>query len=293
MGSTPCSGSFILPLDCNIFQQGSVSINSRVLDTTEKLQRYIASLVKPCITQTDLKLIISTKNSRLPLEARTLLEVIQSAVEFKISARLHEKVTLVVDYLRDGKLAGETTLFADVNDTFGMIRHRVSSVFHATDTVLYTSTMILEDKLSLFECGILEDIRLFMMPACEPTISLTACCPNLSAWRLLKSGMNLEGICQNSSCPAYSQRVVVPLGFGTFNIAEEMISHHECPICNEVVSSFSNLGFYNCSAKFDSSKGSAIRADGIECSNQTYSRTKVERWRSAVVAVTHRKLYSV
>lgn len=289
MGGTSTTGNHSLTLDCNLFELSSVTVNHRAIRSTNELSSFIMPHLKPNVASPNLKLIISTERSRLPLDIETLLKLIQSDAKFIISAREHGKLTLVIEYLSEGRYVEEVTMFADPDETVDEIRHKANAIFNVSDTVLYTSTMVLEGMLSLMECGILEDIRLYMMPSSEPTISLTSSCKNLSAWRLLKSGMNLEGICQNSSCPAYSQRVVVPLGFGTFNIAEELLSHHECPICIEVISQFSNLGFYNCSAKFENRKGTSIKADGIECSSHTYTKTKVEKWSSAVVSVTPRK----
>jgi hypothetical protein len=290
MGSTACSGCLSLPLDVNIFQQGSYPVNPDKLESNEEFICSIMSFCKPDLVSPTLTFIIATDRSRVPLELSSLKKLLKSKTPVTISARESGKLTVVVDYLNEGRFIGETTMFEVPDENVSTLISKLNTKFRTRDTVLYTNSMLLEGNLTLAECGILEDVRLFFMPKSEPTITLSLNCPKINAWRILKSGMNLEGQCKNSACPAYSQRVVIPLGFGTFNIAEEMLSNYECPICNEVIGQFSNLGFFNCSANFDSQSEQSIRADGIECSSHSYTKTKVEKWRSAVVTVRPRKL---
>jgi hypothetical protein len=290
MGSVSSSGCLSLPLDINIFQRGSFSVNPRKLKSNEEFISNIMSLCKPDLASPTLKFIIATDRSRVPLELSSLKKLLKSNTAVTISARESGKLTVVVEYLNEGRFIGEATMFEVPEENVSSLVSRLNTKFRTRDTVLYTNTMLLEGNLSLAECGILEDVRLYFMPKSEPTITLSIACPKINAWRILRSGMNLEGQCKNSACPAYSQRVVIPLGFGTFNIAEEMLSNYECPICNEVIGQFSNLGFFNCSANFDSQQDQSIRADGIECSSHSYTKTKVEKWRSAVVTVKPRKV---
>jgi hypothetical protein len=70
------------------------------------------------------------------------------------------------------------------------------------------------------------------------------------AWRECDRGLNLEGICSNSSCSAYKQLVIVPFREHPFNLYEHTL---KCPLCQHKVVALT-CGFYNCEWKFEGTK---------------------------------------
>ncbi len=57
-----------------------------------------------------------------------------------------------------------------------------------------------------------------------------------SPWRLIRKGLNIEGLCENFHCSAYNQMVVINLGFGEFDFARIILERkNKCPICREKI----------------------------------------------------------
>ena len=54
-------------------------------------------------------------------------------------------------------------------------------------------------------------------------------------WRIATFGLCLEGKCDNKSCEAYKQQVIVPIGFGKFDLLKDPFDKSKCPICREYV----------------------------------------------------------
>jgi len=61
--------------------------------------------------------------------------------------------------------------------------------------------------------------------------------PSAPAWRICDRGLNLEGKCTSSHCPAYGQMVIMKMGTGlTFDVIKEASSATTvCPCCAQFV----------------------------------------------------------
>lgn len=62
-------------------------------------------------------------------------------------------------------------------------------------------------------------------------------------WRMINRGLNFEGICMNSKCAAYKNKVWIQKKFGKFNIAMEVYKS-PCPICKKFCEKVENMGLY-------------------------------------------------
>ena len=62
-------------------------------------------------------------------------------------------------------------------------------------------------------------------------------------WRTINIGLNFEGICVNSKCKAFKDKVWIQKHFGKFNIAME-IYKSPCPMCNQFCQNVQNIGLY-------------------------------------------------
>ncbi len=73
-------------------------------------------------------------------------------------------------------------------------------------------------------------------------------------WRVVDLGFNLEGICDNKDCEAYSQKVINiandgkgSKGYGKFNLIIYLNQEQFlCPICKEYIFAITNFYFRNC-----------------------------------------------
>ena len=72
-------------------------------------------------------------------------------------------------------------------------------------------------------------------------------CNLLAIWKYKYPGLIIEGLCMNSNCQAYRQRVSISKGFGVFEILGEVCQSQECPICTETVSKVVSVGLAWCS----------------------------------------------
>jgi hypothetical protein len=70
-------------------------------------------------------------------------------------------------------------------------------------------------------------------------------------WKVKKTGLVLEGFCHNDRCMAFKQRVSIVLGYGEFNMVQEMtqLQKHVCPVCQVAMSRLHHFGFVNCTYK--------------------------------------------
>ncbi|KAJ3071488.1 hypothetical protein HDU99_002404, partial [Rhizoclosmatium hyalinum] len=67
-------------------------------------------------------------------------------------------------------------------------------------------------------------------------------------WRVVSTGLNLEGVCTNKSCNAFGDLVIAPQGLGVFDL--EMDAHRvQCPECDKRVVP-KKCGFYDCEYAF-------------------------------------------
>jgi ubiquitin len=97
-------------------------------------------------------------------------------------------------------------------------------------------------------------------------------------WRVAHSGLNVEGVCTNSSCKAFNCHVIMPKKFGTFDL---IIDAHtcRCPMCNQFVAP-KTCAFSNCQWKWagiqvlDQSKPPIHRSGDWKRADESYHRFK-------------------
>jgi hypothetical protein len=97
-------------------------------------------------------------------------------------------------------------------------------------------------------------------------------------WRIACAGLNVEGICTNSSCKAFNRNVIVCKDFGTFDL---IIDAHtcKCPICKDFVAPMT-CAFSNCKWKWsgiqvvDPSKPPVHRSGDWKDADDKYHRFK-------------------
>ena len=63
-------------------------------------------------------------------------------------------------------------------------------------------------------------------------------------WRYATSGLNIEGVCKNSSCKAYKKQVICKIGYGAFDLISDK-GGCKCPICKVLIDPIT-CGFTNC-----------------------------------------------
>lgn len=90
-------------------------------------------------------------------------------------------------------------------------------------------------------------------------------------WQRAGRGLCLEGICENGSCQAYEQRVVMTIGYKKFDIvAGPSESTTKCPSCLRYVEP-QTCGLNNCWWRWSGIKQNSQGKAPIECSdNWTY-----------------------
>ena len=71
-------------------------------------------------------------------------------------------------------------------------------------------------------------------------------------WRICGRGLNIEGVCNSSSCRAYKRQVIHTIGFGVFDLISDNFIL-ECPICKKHVKPVT-CGFVKCNYTFDDVK---------------------------------------
>lgn len=74
----------------------------------------------------------------------------------------------------------------------------------------------------------------------------------VALWKYKTPGFIIEGLCMNSDCQAYRQRVCIEKGFGQFDISHEFGNLQDCPSCGATVSTVVSMGVAWCkySAEF-------------------------------------------
>ncbi|CAF1493777.1 unnamed protein product [Rotaria sordida] len=68
-------------------------------------------------------------------------------------------------------------------------------------------------------------------------------------WRQARSGKCLEGKCTKSGCEAYDQKVIIPIGYGLFDLLRDSDAASKCPMCEEYVEPITAL-FNDCWWKY-------------------------------------------
>ena len=71
-------------------------------------------------------------------------------------------------------------------------------------------------------------------------------------WRMVKKGLNIFGICNNSKCKAWKKEVVYPTDLkdnGLIFVLDEEMLHIKCPICSKIIKP-KTCGFWKCEYQF-------------------------------------------
>ena len=96
---------------------------------------------------------------------------------------------------------------------------------------------------------------------------------NAPDWRRARSGLCLEGLCNNKKCEAYSQYVIMNMGSVCYDIGLPN-DKTKCPICDEYVKPIT-CAFNNCKFRYVGIKNTPngldrVRSDWKECDNNYY-----------------------
>lgn len=87
----------------------------------------------------------------------------------------------------------------------------------------------------------------------ESTLKKHSFSPAAPSWRMVKRGLNPEGKCQNTTCEAFNQDVICPIGVVHFKMGKTKIP---CPICEQSLLA-ENCRYYKCRFMY-----MAIKEDG-------------------------------
>ena len=93
-------------------------------------------------------------------------------------------------------------------------------------------------------------------------------------WRIVSTGLCLEGLCKNKECKAYSHYVIMNMGTNICYDVGLPDDKTKCPICDEYVKPIT-CAFNNCKFRYvgikDSSNGlERVKGDWIECDDNYY-----------------------
>eukprot|EP00770_Monocercomonoides_exilis_P005603 MONOS_5575.1-p1 / transcript=MONOS_5575.1 / gene=MONOS_5575 / organism=Monocercomonoides_exilis_PA203 / gene_product=ubiquitin domain containing protein / transcript_product=ubiquitin domain containing protein / location=Mono_scaffold00164:25146-27612(+) / protein_length=563 / sequence_SO=supercontig / SO=protein_coding / is_pseudo=false len=88
-------------------------------------------------------------------------------------------------------------------------------------------------------------------------------------WRIVGSGINIEGICENEGCPAFKKQVICRWGMKTFDLYG---SKPFCPCCLKQIVPL-KPGFYDCRWRISSVKedGTRMQMPWKEAGNEKYT----------------------
>lgn len=72
------------------------------------------------------------------------------------------------------------------------------------------------------------------------------------AWRIVTKGLNVRGICQNSSCRANGEKVDCQIGFGSFDLVSDC-DEVKCPMCKKEIEPITCI-FAECQYRMEGKK---------------------------------------
>ena len=75
------------------------------------------------------------------------------------------------------------------------------------------------------------------------------------AWRVVITGLNLTGICQNKSCVASGKEVIVMKGMGVYDLYEDE-HNNKCPMCKQYVNC-TDIMYSRCKYSFEGTSKNA------------------------------------
>lgn len=101
----------------------------------------------------------------------------------------------------------------------------------------------------------------------------------LAMWRYKRPGLIVEGLCMNSDCQAYRQRVSICKGFGHFEVASEMVQTQCCPICFENISKIASISLAWCHYQ-------ATYLNSTHTAELDFSEEIPKDWESAVLKIS-------
>jgi hypothetical protein len=115
-------------------------------------------------------------------------------------------------------------------------------------------------------------------------------------WRLVNEGLNIEGKCSNRLCAAFSQMVIHPFLFESFNLVRERCIVL-CPMCHAQLTPLT-CGFYNCVWRCEGIRtrdGCSISSSWKDADDAKYHKftdgtdsLDTRQWKSLLVVVKSR-----
>lgn len=105
-------------------------------------------------------------------------------------------------------------------------------------------------------------------------------------WRALGRGLAFDGVCENIACEAFSQHVVVNIGYGEFDFQHSM-PKARCPMCNVAVANLSTCYFSDCKWHYVAMDENGI----VTASKEEKVQVQGGYATPSNVAVTNRKAY--
>lgn len=167
-------------------------------------------------------------------------------VEFKGLVKNKLKVRLKV-ILRKGDFA--ILHFTELTCTTGELVLQLAKRLkvQAADLNAIYQRVRLEPTDRLDSCTNSHSLKLTIVEAgLEVSLAKTT---SLQAWKLTAAGLNYEATCSNPYCFAYEQMVMVPKGFGSFQLKEDELIGDNCPCCKGTVKLVA-YGVLNCNYTF-------------------------------------------
>lgn len=119
-------------------------------------------------------------------------------------------------------------------------------------------------------------------------LQLTKLSPSDTSFLIVKPGISFFSKCKSATCIAFNQPILVPKGFGVFDIAR-VSSQLTCPVCEKRAEMATNCGFYQAKWVFKGqlvSEVSAEREGRTETNHfYTYEGEEEAQWRYLEVTV--------
>ncbi|OMJ84536.1 hypothetical protein SteCoe_14343 [Stentor coeruleus] len=145
-------------------------------------------------------------------------------------------------------IQGETPTKASVSmkkdKTILNLKQKLMKCTKSDDLIVLFRNIALPDSTLIKQLNLEENEIITLIVKSENNLVAT--------WKYKTPGFIIEGLCMNSECQGYRQRVCVPRGFGHFDISNEISNMQSCPCCGVTLSRIVGLGVAWCqySAEF-------------------------------------------
>lgn len=262
----------MIALDSRYFQDSELLCHTSLSSPVQALFKEARKRQKNVKENFDMKIILG---NNICVDSSSTLSLKDLGVSENSSIKLAVRVNLTkIRVLIQTDPPTKTTISLANKKSIKALKQKIMKDTDPDELVVLHRNINLPNSVLVSQLKLQESEVLTLILRSSKTIAL---------WRYKEPGFIIEGLCMNSECQAYKQRVNIYKGYGSFELSNELTSQHVCPICSQEVTKVIACGLAWCTFSAD-----YLTAEGkFTTSESLYHYFEIpSHWETAQISVS-------